>query len=169
MKYEIAYLSNSGNTATLAREIAELLCEEEMRLVDLSYDDLAEDADVYFMGFGLNRGTVPMKIMDGLELAEGKTVLLFATCGMEPTEEYKASVERKILPFLPDDCDYKGLFLCGGQFPEELVQKMQRVLRAQPENEQAKLFLQHHRKTCTHPNEQDLEALRDFVWKHLEI
>lgn len=168
VKYEVAYISQSGNTATLAEEIAETISDEEVYLTDLSCDEISEDADVYFIGYGVNRGTVPMKIMDALEVAEGKTILLFVTCGIEPTESYKSSVERKILPFLPDDCDYRGLFLCPGQFPEEVVRNIQEVLRRQPDNAQARSLLEHHQKTYGHPNEEDLEGLREFIWAKLD-
>ena len=167
MKYEIAYISQSGNTATLAEEIAEMFSDEEVYLTDLSCEEISEDADVYFVGYGVNRGAVPMKIMDALEIAEGKTILLFVTCGMEPTEGYKSSVERKILPFLPDDCDYKGLFLCPGQFPEDVIRNVQEVLRRQPDNTAARTLAENHRKTYGHPNDADLERLRDFVWEKL--
>lgn len=168
LKYEVAYISNSGNTATIAEEIADMLSEEEVHLTDLSCDEISEDADVYLIGFGINRGTVPMKVMDALEIAESKTILLFVTCGMEPTESYKASVERKILPFLPDDCDYRGLFLCPGQFPEEVVRNLQEVLRRQPDNAQARSLLEQHQKTYGHPNKEDLEKLREFIWAQLK-
>ena len=167
MKYEVAYISQSGNTATLAEEIADMLFEEKVRLTDLSCGEASEDADVYLIGFGVNRGTIPMKVMDALEIMENKTIILFATCGMEPTGNYKSSVERKILPFLPDDCDYRGLFLCAGQFPDEVIRNIQEVLKHTPENAQARSILEHHQKTCGHPNDKDLEELRDFVWTSL--
>ena len=167
MKYEVAYISQSGNTATLAEEIAELLSDEVVHLTDLACDDISEDADVYFIGFGVNRGTVPLKIMDALEAAEGKTIFLFVTCGIEPTERYKASVERKVLPFLPDDCDYKGLFLCPGEFPEEVVQNIQAILKQQPDNAQARILAENSRKTYGHPNEDDFKALGEFILAHL--
>lgn len=167
MKYEIAYLSNSGNTAALARVIASILPADDTHLTDLSLDDVSENADVYFIGFGVNRGMVPMKIMDALECADGKTAILFATCGMEPTDAYKSSIERKILPFVPDDCDYKGFFLCAGQFSEIVVNNIKETLRQQPENAQARALWENYQKTCGHPNGEDLEDLQDFVWEAL--
>ena len=167
MKYEVAYLSNSGNTATLAGELAEMLSEEDICLTDLSCEEISEDADVYFIGFGFNRGMIPVRVLDALEVTEGKTILLFATCGMEPTESYKSFVERKVLPFLPDNCDYRGLFLCPGQFPDEVVRNLQEVLRHQPDNTQARSLLEQHQKTRRHPNEDDFENLGNFVWEKL--
>lgn len=167
MKYEIAYLSSSGNTAVLARAIASMLPADDTHLTDLSLDDVSETADIYFIGFGINRGMVPMKIMDALECADGKTAVLFVTCGMEPTDSYKSSIERKILPFIPDDCDYKGLFLCAGQFSETVVDNMKEALRLHPENTQAKAFWESYQKSYGHPDDEDLESLQDFVWEAL--
>lgn len=167
MKYEVAYISQSGNTAALASEIAELLSDEIVHLTDLARDEVSEDADVYFIGFGVNRGTVPMKVIDALEVAEGKRIFLFVTCGMEPTGSYKSSVERKILPFLPDDCNYEGLFLCPGQFPEGVVRNVQEILKRQPDNAQAITIAKNYQQACGHPNSEDFEALREFIWEKL--
>jgi flavodoxin len=168
MHYEVAYLSNSGNTAALAERIPDLLPGETVHVTDLSQREARANADVYLVGFGVNRGTIPVKIMDALELAEGKTVLLFVTGGVEPTQEYQAAVERKILPFLPDDCDYRGLFLCAGQFPDAVVQNLQEVLRRQPDHAQARSLLEHHQKTLGHPNDSDVEHFRVFLETQLQ-
>jgi flavodoxin len=168
MKYEVAYLSKSGNTAILAQEIAAQLAREEVHLTDLEQEDPWEDADVYFIGYGVNRGAVPMKVMDTLDLAEGKTVVLFVTGGMAPTQEHKEALERKVIPFLPDNCDYRGMFLCGGAFPTQLVEQAQSVLQQQPDNPQAKALLAHHQKTVGHPDNQDLDNLRSFLWERLD-
>lgn len=167
MKYEVAYISASGNTAILAEDIANMLSDEDVRLTDLSCGEVSEDAEVYLFGFGINRGAIPMKIIDALEAVEGKTILLFVTCGMEPTGDYRSSVERKIQPFLPDDCDYRGLFLCAGQFPDEVIQNIREAVKLQPENTQTRSILEHHKKTEGHPNDEDLEKLRDFIWTSL--
>lgn len=163
MKYEVAYLSQSGNTAVLAEELAEMLSDEDIHLTDLARGELSPDADVYLIGFGVDRGTVPIKIMDALDAAEGKTILLFVTCGMKPTDAYRAAIERKIVPFLPDVCDYRGLFLCAGQFPDAAVQSIERALAQAPNDAQAQALLQQHRQTCGHPNREDMDALRRFV------
>lgn len=168
MKYEIAYLSRSGHTAALAEDISEMLSDEEVHLTDLAQSDMNEDAEVYLLGFSIDRGAVPMRIMDALERTEGRVVLLFVTSGMEPTAPYRSSVERKILPFLPDECDYRGLFLCPAQFSDDTVQRVREILRHQPEHPQARALMESYQKTCGHPNALDMEKLREFIWEALE-
>lgn len=162
MKYDVAYVSQSGNTKALARAAARML-PGRARLTDLKEEELPRDGDIYLMGYGVNRGAVPVEIMDALEQVEGKTVGFFVTCGLEPTDAYRAAIERKVLPFLPDQCAYKGMFLCAGQFPPQLVQSARECLSRDPENAQAKALLTQHQKTQGHPNEEDHQRLERFL------
>ena len=106
LNYEIAYYSLSGNTEKLAYGIAKRLPENQAFLTNLQEEEVTLAADVYLVGFGINNGTVPLKVMDALDRLAGKKIFLFVTCGIEPSEEYKRLIERKIEPFLPDECDY---------------------------------------------------------------
>lgn len=74
----------------------------------ITYEDITGKADAYLIGLGVNNGTVPWKVMEVLDELHGKTILFFITSGMKPTREYSDAIERKLLPFLPDDSDYKG-------------------------------------------------------------
>jgi len=148
----------------LSHDLVELIV---IHLTDLSIDDVSDRADVYFIGFGINQETVPLKIMDALEYASGKTVVLFATCGMEPTGAYKAFLERKVLHFIPENCDYKGFFLCAGQFSETVANNIKQALKRDPSNAQAKVLWKNYQKSYGHPNGDDLEDLRVFVWDAL--
>lgn len=167
MKYEIAYCSRSGNTAMLAEEIAELLSAENISMTDLNVDTASDDADVYIIGYGFNRGSAPLCVMDTLELTEGKEVIIFVTSGMEPVEQYRIAVERKVKPFIPDDCKYHGLCLCAGQFPEEVINAAEAELQNDPDNRQAQMVLDNHATTKNRPNEEDIQNVREFVWTKL--
>lgn len=103
-------------------------------LTNLQEEEVTLAADVYLVGFGINNGTVPLKVMDALDRLAGKKIFLFVTCGIEPSEEYKRLIERKIEPFLPDECDYCGILLCRGQIAEEVLSKIQRQFAQQPDD-----------------------------------
>ena len=163
MKYEVSYLSKSGNTTVLAEAIVSMLPPEDTRITDLALEETSGGADVNFIGFDVESDTVPLKIMDALDYAEGKSIALFATCGLIPTEEHKTVIERKIYPFLPDECDYKGLFLCAGQLPKSTASVIEEKLKTQPDNEEMKEYLKRHYQTTGHPNTHDIEDLATFV------
>lgn len=169
MKFEIAFVSLSGNTEDLAHGIADNLPHDKTFVTDLSHEDITGKADVYLIGFGVNKGTVPLKIMEVLDELHGKTILFFITAGMEPTHEYRDAVERQILPFMPDDCDYKGMFMCHGKFPEQVLQAANNKLYEEPDNRFAKRILQEAELSNGHPNQTDYENASRFVREQLGL
>ena len=63
MKYEIAYISGSGNNEKLAHGIADSLPQTDTIVTDLSCEEITKQADVYLIGFGMKREAIPLKIM----------------------------------------------------------------------------------------------------------
>lgn len=167
MKYEIAYLNLSGSAETMAYGIADHLPMEETIVTDLSYESLAGRADTCIIGFDITKTTIPFKIMDALDEAEGKRLLFCVTCGMKPSENYRAALEKELAPFLPDDCDYQGIFLCRGTFPEEMVDSAKTMLAENPDHPSAKRILQEAEESQGHPNQEDIENACRFIRERL--
>ncbi len=163
MKFEIAYFSKFGNSAVLAKAIANMLPAEDTKLVNLAHNEMAGGADVNFIGFDVIDGPVPLRIIDALDLAERKAIILFTTCCMEPSENVKSSIERKVQPFIPDDCDYRGLFLCAGQPSENILENIDTQLKRQPDNLGLRAALENCQKAIGHPNKNDIAMLMKFV------
>jgi flavodoxin len=168
MKYEIAYISLSGNTEKLAYGLADKLPYGETIITDLSEEELSMQADIYLLCFGVNKGTVPIQIMEALDELSNKTIMLFVTCGMEPEEKYCDAIENKILPFLPDNCDYRGIFMCYGKFPDNVLTAANRKLADDPDNKYARKILSDNRLSANHPDEYDYENAYRFIMEHLE-
>lgn len=162
MKYQIAYENIYGNAEVLANEIKKILPPESTDFADLSCQEISDDADVYLIGFEITQDAIPLNIMDVLENLEGKTVLCFVTCAMAHAGK-KDSIERNLLPFLPDECDYRGLFFCPGQIPASVLRAVEEALRENPENERAKTMLECFQKSLNHPDSDDLRDLRRFI------
>ncbi len=169
MKYEIAYISSSGNTEKLAHGIADCLPCEDTFVTNLFCEEITKQADVYLLGFGMKHEAIPLKIMDVLDELEGKTILFFVTAPIKPTEAHVKEVERKLEPFMPNNCDYRGLFLCLGQVSEKTLMKLRTVLEQEPDNEQAKAAYETCQQTVGHPNQKDFEDAYDFVCKKLNV
>lgn len=85
MKREVAYFSKFGNAAVLAKAIVSMLPVENTKLTDLARSEMSGGADVNFIGFDVNDGPVPLRIMVALDYAEDKVLILFATCWMMPS------------------------------------------------------------------------------------
>ena len=167
MKIEIAFVSLSGNTENLAHGIADNLPHDKTFVTDLTHEDITGKADAYLIGFGVNKGTVPLKIMDVLDELHGKKIMFFVTCGMEPVREYRDAVEKKLLPFLPDDCEYLGLFMCQGEFPNNVLSAARNKLSEEPDNKYAQRILDDAELSAGHPNEMDFENAHNFIKERL--
>lgn len=169
MKYQVVYESQSGNTKRLARAIAGCLPERDTELVDLDEQTPSRDADVYCVGFGVRHSTCSMKMLEFLELLNNKTVLLFATCGMNPTETYHDILERGIEPFLPENCDYRGLFLCQGSISDDGYAALKRRFEKMADEETLQRFDEFRLGTKGHPDDDDLENAMTFVEQALDV
>ena len=98
MKYEIAYISQSGNTEKLAHGIADSLPHRDTFVTDLSCEEITGKADVYLIGFGLKKEAIPLKIMDVLEELEGKTILFFVR---HPSNRQRLMSKRWNVSWIP--------------------------------------------------------------------
>lgn len=163
MRYEIAYVSQSGNTEKLAYGIFDKLSDKTTMITDLSHEDITGKAEIYLLGFGVNKGTVPLSVMDALDELHGKKIIFFLTSGVEPTESYRKTIEKKLLPFIPDDCEYKGLFMCYGKWSENILRKVQEALDEEPGNQTAMKVLEESKKATSHPNEADFSEAVKFI------
>lgn len=169
MKYEIAYISGSGNTEKLAHGIADSLPSRDTFVTDLSSEEITRKADVYLIGFGMKKNVIPFKIMDVLEELEDKTILFFVTASVIPSEEHIKEIERRLNPFMPSKCDYRGLYLCTGKVSNEKLDILNNILAQDPNNQQAKAALEACQQTLGHPNQEDIDKACDFISKKLKI
>ncbi len=169
MTYEIDYFSLTGNTRKLADGISQSLFADKAPVIDLAAEETSADADVYLVGFGLKNGVVPYPIMECLESLEGKTILFFVTCGMEPNDEYRQHIERKLAPFMPEQYDYRGMFLCLGQFPQEAMEKARQVSAFSQADAKTEAFLKYCREADGHPSQQDIAQACAFIRAKLTI
>ena len=169
MKYQISYLSPSGSCKKLAEAFEDIL--EDVSVTDLKYDQNAQ-GEVLLVGFEMNEYSfraIPYEVMEILDQLEGHTVLLFATCPFQTEQSVRAQLERIILPFLPDDCDYRGLFLCTGQASEALLANVRALAEKRPEDEKVNALLKNCEESSGHPDEEDIMQACLFVTRELEL
>ena len=108
-------------------------------------------------------------MMELLDQLEEKTVLIFATCPFQADQNAKDQLERSLQPFLPDSCDYRGLYLCTGEASQQLLSKLQTVCQQNPEDQRASTLLENCKASAGHPDEDDIMQACLFVTKELEL
>lgn len=167
MDYMVLYSSKTGNTKKVATEIFSALpgMSKDMQSME---EYRGKDAEIYFIGFWVNRGTCEMSVIDAMSQLHGKKIALFGTCGMGRDAEYYRSIEQKVDVWIPDDCEYLGMFLCQGKMPMQVREKYE-ISREDPRQEAyRKKMLQNFDEALFHPNEEDLKDARVFVKQVLE-
>ena len=95
LDYLVLYQSESGNTKKIAASIFSRLPGNSKDLIDIDTDKTIPEANVYFIGFCVHRGSCSMEVSDFLSDLSGKQIALFGTCGMGDSP-------RNIIRILPD-------------------------------------------------------------------
>jgi flavodoxin len=154
MKYAVIYYSRSGNTEILAKQIYALIESDDKILIDLNEQEKIPWADVYFVGFPIHQKNCSLKIVDALEQIETGRLMLFVTCGLTPTENYKQKLEETLRIWLPDGAEYLGMYLCQGRTDEK---QKEFLCNANPKYKDKfeQMFIEGER----HPNRDDLDDL----------
>ena len=166
MKYQVIYTGTSENSATLAHGIANGFYDEEIILTDIDNNTINTDSDVNVVCFEFVKGNLPIYIMDALEELEGKTIICAVPCNFVPQENHSDSADSKISPFLPDNCDYKGTYLCMGQLPYDMYEKAQKIISDAPDHEhadKAQHIFDFYEASKGHPNDDDFADAIEFI------
>lgn len=77
MNTEVIYVSGTGNTAAVAKEIFQALPSSPKDIQELDRARNPLSADCYFIGFWANRGTASVEVLDFLSELHGKKVAFF--------------------------------------------------------------------------------------------
>lgn len=167
MDYMVLYSSKTGNTKKVATEIFSALpgMSKDMQSME---EYRGKDAEIFFIGFWVNRGTCEMTVIDAMSELHGKKIALFGTCGLGKGEAYYRSIEQKVNVWIPDDCEYLGMFLCQGKMPMQVRQNYEIAWEDPRQEACRKKMLRNFDEALFHPNDQDLSDARAFVNRILE-
>jgi flavodoxin I len=185
MSTVVIYTSQSGNTAKVADAIYDAIPDKDKEITTIENWNGKTDADTWFVGFWINRGTCGLDVCDLLDRLSGKRIALFATCGMHDENGYFDSIRSSCSVWVPDDAQYLGFYLCQGKMPmavrrryeekkEELKErenspngKMSVEEAARREKELERLIANFD-NALLHPDDEDLKNAADFAEKCLE-
>ena len=162
MNTQVLYVSGTGNTAALAKEIFQALPSSPKDIQELDRARNALSAECYFIGFWANRGTASVEVLDFLSELHGKKVALFGTCGMGNSPEYYAELENKVRAFLPDDNEYFGSFFCQGKMPIRVREKYERMLGT-GHDQLAGQLIKNFDEALFHPSAEDFQKAASFA------
>lgn len=169
MQYQISYFSPSGHTEKMTADLGKILPSNTLTVNLDKEPEICGETHIIGFELGSKLDAIPYKVLDFLEKLDEKVILLFCTCPVQPTESIKERTERAILPFLPDDCDYRGMYMCRGQVPERFQAELDRILKAQPDNENVRVWINQCKKSEGHPNSENIRNMCQFAAEALEL
>lgn len=156
MRVLVAYLSETGNTESLAQSVYEGVTQAEKDLQPIAEVKDVEDYDLIFCGFPVHAHSVPAKMEAFIKsIPEGKKVAFFATHGslrggeLAITAFYHALTIGAKLKIL-------GTFGARGKVKPALIE----ALMQKAEN---KAWAEEAQSAAGHPDKADMEDARDFA------
>ena len=158
MKYAVIYISETGNTEELSKNVFVSLPGNDKIIINAENASELPEAEHYFIGFPVKNRSCGIKILDILEQLENVKITLFASCGLPVNEKYKQYVENAVSPWINDDCSYLGFFLCQGKASDEFREKLE--IETGYSADQLDRIME---SASNHPDDEDIDRLCEFV------
>lgn len=164
LKNLVVYASETGNTKMLAEEVYKALPSSmgEKAIVAVHQWNGQLDAENYFIGFWVNRGSCSLEIIDILSSLHHRNIALFATCGMGNTQKYYDNLDQNARVWISEDNNIVGSYFCQGKMPLEIRHKYESY-RGQCDDAKIDRMLRIYDDALTHPNQLDLLKASNFV------
>lgn len=164
MTYQITYFSRDGYCSQMAEALLAILPPGTvMRPMGT---DTPADADAHLVGFDLrfsDQGKLPETVIRFLGKLREKTVFLFATTPYQPDDVQSGRIQRRAVAALPRECDYRGMFLCGAEPSQELLQGFRHAAEVKPNSDRIRHWLDRCLRAVGHPDEADRKELCQFA------
>ncbi len=168
MKYKVLFVSSTGNTENLAKEIYYAIPGKDKDIERLDEHTRLDPAETCFIGFWTNRGICNFEVMEYISELHGKNIALFGTCGMGNVKGYYKQIENKVSAMIPEDNVYLGIFMCQGKMPMHVRDKYEELLKLGINDDMAINLLHNFDQALLHPNQEDFGRAREFVETVLE-
>ena len=165
LDYLVVYDTETGNTKKIATEIFSTLPGMSKDLINLNEREQLPEANVYFIGFCVHRGTCSIAVGNLLSGLSGKSVALFGTCGTGNHPEYYKKIAGSVRIWLEDDNNYLGSFICQGKMPLAIRQKYESMFKDSSgcDCEKIQRQLLNFDEAMIHPDRSDLAHAADFT------
>lgn len=170
MQIAVVYSSHTGNTATLAAAVKEILPEEVCAFygtsAELSDLSVVQQADMVLVGFWTDKGTCDESTAQFLQQLENKQVFLFGTAGFGGSAEFFQQILNRVMQNLAPSNVVLGTWMCQGKMPMAVRKRYESMQEQQPE--QMKMMIDNFDRALSHPDEADLAALQQAVQNVVE-
>ena len=156
--YGVLFSSRTGNTRALAEAIRAAL-PQEMCVYFGESGTAALDADTLYIGFWTDKGNADEATVRLLETLRNRRIFLFGTAGFGGSEAYFQKIQRSIDP----SNTVIGTYMCQGRMPQTVRERYVKM-KGQPEHPaNLDALIENFDRALSHPDGEDLRALREAV------
>lgn len=160
MSYSIVYATSTGNTKLLADNVAEVLGSECVYFGQP--DEKAKESDLIFIGFWTDKGTCNEEIKDFILGLKNKKIVLFGSAGAGD-KDYLNMVINNVKKEIDKSCEVIGEFMCQGKMQQSVKARYEIMLAEKPGDKQILSLIKNFEEALNHPNEEDLNRLKNKV------
>lgn len=166
MKYAVLYSSQTGNTRQLADCLMALL-GTQARIAEITPGMPTPQEEVLLIGYWVDKGACPQEVADMLKRLRDKKILFFATAGFGQTQSYFDKIAGGVERLAAQNNQVLGSFFCQGRMPESIKARYEALLKENPSDKKARIFLDNFTQARSHPDAGDLKHLLDFAQARL--
>ena len=160
--YSIIFSSATGNTKLLAETIHQNLPQEGCAYFGPWNGEMPASPTVY-VGFWTDKGNADRDTLALLGQLRNKKVFLFGTAGFGESPAHFERVLGAVRAALDGSNQILGTFMCQGKMPQAVKDRYLRM-KAQPEHPQnIDALIANFDRALSHPDQADLEQLRQTV------
>lgn len=167
MTYIVVYSSKTGNTEIIAKAIKDTLDKDSCVYFGKIENNvmITQNSDIIFVGFYVYRGSCTEEIKVYLNKLGKKKIVLFGTAGFGGSESYYKSILSEIKKSIPESNEIIDSFMCQGKMPHSVLERYQKLLKDKPDDSNILNMISNYKSALSHPDEFDIEAVKDFVKK----
>ena len=167
MKNEVVFSSKTGNTKQLADEIRNVLPEETIKYFG-SPETAPLDADCYYVGFWTDKGNADSDTLDFLSKLKNKKIFLFGTAGFGGSDAYFQKILGNVkMSIDSSNTDHsnvlRGSYMCQGKMPNSVRERYMKMKNSPLPVPNIDAMIENFDRAVSHPDEQDLEQLRQVI------
>lgn len=165
MKSVVLYSSKTQNTQKLANAIKDVLKIESF---DINSNPDINQFDLIFYGFWVDKGEIDEVAKNFLDKITGKKLALFYTAGIEKENDYVNTMNENFTNYANTKNHVLGCFMSQGAISDEVIEFSKQLALKFPNDSRYEITPkreQRWKESKKHPNEQDLENVKEYAQK----
>ena len=161
-RYSIIYSSRTGNTRLLAEAIRESLPADLCNHFGTDEAGAVESEKLY-VGFWTDKGAADEAALALLKRLKNKKIFLFGTAGFGESEAYFQKVLDRVKESIDESNSIIGTYMCQGKMPMAVRERYEKMKQQPNPAPNLDGLIRNFDRALTHPDDHDLEELKQAV------